>query len=137
MEALASSLFQWATGLTLQGSNLPFALPQRVDRLPTGFAVRQPRYTHQSVMVLPTVPAPLLTRPRAQLSLLQRDASGQSLETVATISAEVEEFQGSSVLVVSGAPAAKLEVLVDVPVIMGAMPQAIKRAVFTSRPQQR
>ena len=40
VEAFASSMFQWATSLTLQGANLPFVLPQRVDRLPTGFSVR-------------------------------------------------------------------------------------------------
>ena len=40
VEAFASSMFQWATSLTLQGANLPFVLPQRVDRLQTGFSVR-------------------------------------------------------------------------------------------------
>ena len=33
------SMFQWANGLTTSGQNLPFALPQRVDALETGFSM--------------------------------------------------------------------------------------------------
>jgi hypothetical protein len=69
-----------------------------------------------------------------QLSLLERDASGQSLVAVASITAEVEDVAGTSILVVTGKPSAKLEALVDIPLIMGGMASAIRRAVITSRP---
>lgn len=35
-----TQMYQWAATLTQAGRNLPFALPQRVDRLPNGFQVR-------------------------------------------------------------------------------------------------
>ena len=38
-EVFCSSMYQWANGLTTSGQNMPFALPQRVDRLPTGFSM--------------------------------------------------------------------------------------------------
>ena len=38
-EVFCSSLYQWANGLTTSGQNMPFALPQRVDRLPSGFSM--------------------------------------------------------------------------------------------------
>jgi hypothetical protein len=79
-----------------------------------------------------------LTRPRTrctpQLSLLERDASGQSLVAIASITAEVEDVSGTSILVVTGKPSAKLQALVDIPLIMGGMASAIRRAVITSRP---
>ena len=33
------SLYQWASSLTHSGQNMPFALPQKVDRTATGFKV--------------------------------------------------------------------------------------------------
>jgi hypothetical protein len=42
---------------------------------------------------------------------------------------------GVAMLVVAGAPAARLDSLVDVPVIMNNMSQAIRRAVMTARPR--
>jgi hypothetical protein len=95
----------------------------------------------------------------AQLALLQRDAAG-ALAPVATITAEVEQARdcgsadaaraacisasadatraqvnGVAMLVVAGAPAARLDSLVDVPVVMSNMAQAIRRAVMTARPR--
>jgi hypothetical protein len=43
MSVFQSTMFQWATTLTLSGGNLPFAAPLRVDKLPSGFQVSQPR----------------------------------------------------------------------------------------------
>jgi hypothetical protein len=146
VESFAAALFQWSSGLTLQGSNLPFALPQRVDRIPLGFTARMRHMRHAAPLRLVT-PSTLpsadmthhpthLTPPTRvpQLSLLERDASGQSLVAVASITAEVEDVSGTSILVVTGKPSAKLEALVDIPLIMSAMPPAIRRAVITSRP---
>ena len=36
-EAFNNIMFQWATSLTTSGQNMPFALPQRVDRLDNGW----------------------------------------------------------------------------------------------------
>lgn len=41
MDAFAEAMYQWAATLTYQGTNLPFSLPLKVDRLPTGFQVRR------------------------------------------------------------------------------------------------
>ena len=35
----ASKMYQWASTLTYQGRNMPFALPFRTDPLDTGFVV--------------------------------------------------------------------------------------------------
>ena len=37
----ASKMYQWASTLTYQGRNMPFALPFRTDPLDTGFVVRR------------------------------------------------------------------------------------------------
>ena len=37
----ASKMYQWASTLTYQGRNMPFALPFRTDPLETGFVVRR------------------------------------------------------------------------------------------------
>jgi hypothetical protein len=141
----SGSLYQWAAALTQQGSNLPFALSQRVDRLPAGFSVRArgasrtvaPASQHTparaSLRVARTRAWLTPPRPAPQLALLQRDASGSGLMAVTTITAEVEAAGGRDVLVVRGAPKATLDALVDVPTIMSGMPQAIRRAVLAAR----
>ncbi len=37
----ATKMYQWASTLTYQGRNMPFALPFRTDPLDTGFVVRR------------------------------------------------------------------------------------------------
>lgn len=74
-----------------------------------------------------------LTRcPVRQLAFLERDAAGK-LASIATITAAVEQVDDAPMLVISGEPSSKLDALVDVPVVMGSMPSAIRRAVATAR----
>ena len=125
LDAFAASLYQWASSLTLTGANLPFALAQRVDRLPTGFSVRPTRRLACSNCRAYACHA-------RQLAFLQRDAAGK-LTSVATITAAVEQVDGAPMCVISGEPAAVLDTLVDVPLVMESMPSALRRAVATSR----
>ena len=67
-----------------------------------------------------------------QLAFLQRDAAGK-LASVATITAAVEDVDGAPMFVISGEPASALDALVDIPVVMGSMPSALRRAVATAR----
>ena len=102
------SMFQWANGLTTSGQNLPFALPQRVDALETGFS----------------------------MAFLQSDPNGEpgTFISVGEIVASVENVDGGArALIVRGTgKAAEKGVLVDVPLVMNTMVPAIKNAIAMS-----
>ena len=102
------SMFQWANGLTTSGQNLPFALPQRVDALETGFS----------------------------MAFLQSDPNGEpgTFISVGEIVASVENVDGGArALIVRGTgKAAEKGVLVDVPMVMNTMVPAIKNAIAMS-----
>ena len=102
------SMFQWANGLTTSGQNLPFALPQRVDALETGFS----------------------------MAFLQSDPNGEpgTFVSVGEIVASVEDVDGDArALIVRGTgKAAEKGVLVDVPMVMNTMVPAIKNAIAMS-----
>ena len=102
------SMFQWANGLTTSGQNLPFALPQRVDALETGFS----------------------------MAFLQSDPNGEpgTFVSVGEIVAAVEDVDGGArALIVRGTgKAAEKGVLVDVPMVMNTMVPAIKNAIAMS-----
>jgi hypothetical protein len=102
------SMFQWANGLTTSGQNLPFALPQRVDALETGFS----------------------------MAFLQSDPKGEpgTFISVGEIVASVEDVDGGArALIVRGTgKAAEKGVLVDVPLVMNTMVPAIKNAIAMS-----
>jgi len=101
-------MYQWAAGLTTNGRNMPFALPQKVDRTPTGFV----------------------------LSFLTSNTEGEFV-SVGDIVAEVEDIGGGeSALVVAfyGEYTQKNQKsLVDIPLVMQTMPGAIKTAVAAAR----
>ena len=102
------SMFQWANGLTTSGQNLPFALPQRVDALETGFS----------------------------MAFLESDPNGEpgTFVSVGEIVASVEDVDGDArALIVRGTgKAAEKGVLVDVPMVMNTMVPAIKNAIAMS-----
>ena len=102
------SMFQWANGLTTSGQNLPFALPQRVDALETGFS----------------------------MAFLESDPNGEpgTFVSVGEIVASVENVDsGARALIVRGTgKAAEKGVLVDVPMVMNTMVPAIKNAIAMS-----
>eukprot|EP00238_Polyblepharides_amylifera_P004425 CAMPEP_0196575114 /NCGR_PEP_ID=MMETSP1081-20130531/4670_1 /TAXON_ID=36882 /ORGANISM="Pyramimonas amylifera, Strain CCMP720" /LENGTH=98 /DNA_ID=CAMNT_0041893317 /DNA_START=333 /DNA_END=629 /DNA_ORIENTATION=- len=93
-------MYQWAATLTSSGQNMPFALPQQVDRTPNGF----------------------------KMSFLQsNDENG--FESVGDIVAELEELAGGqSALLIKGY-GDRLKFLVDLPLVMQTMPGAIKLAI--------
>ena len=97
-----------ANGLTTSGQNLPFALPQRVDALETGFS----------------------------MAFLQSDPNGEpgTFVSVGEIVASVEDVDGGArALIVRGTgKAAEKGVLVDVPMVMNTMVPAIKNAIAMS-----
>lgn len=101
-------LYQWAAGLTTNGRNMPFALPQKVDRTPSGF----------------------------KLSFLSSNKEGEFV-SVGDIVAEVEDIGGGeSALVVAfyGEYTQKNQKsLVDIPLVMQTMPGAIKTAVAAAQ----
>ena len=102
--ALCDALYQWASTLTSSGQNLPFALSQRVDRTNDGFEL-------------------------AFLTAAKNGAPGE-LAAVGAIAASVEVAGQEKVLMIRGY--GNVMNLVDTPVVMGAMPAAIRRAVAMS-----
>lgn len=124
----SSAIYQWASSLTLSGQNMPFALPQKVDRVDTGFDI-----------------------------VFLKQGKGGEFNSVGKIFARVEEINGANVYMVrfaagemqfatgarqdpqsmSEAEVKKaLDILVDVPVIMGTMGEAIKRSCMQAMPQR-
>ncbi|CAK0739242.1 hypothetical protein CVIRNUC_001149 [Coccomyxa viridis] len=121
----ASKMYQWASTLTYQGRNMPFALPFRTDPLDTGFV----------------------------LSLLRINSSGRPV-SIGDITTTVEEepdvgnvvfvrfyeAEGSGMDRRTPPPADKYKKLkasadacVDIPTIMASLPVAIKNAAKQSR----
>jgi hypothetical protein len=100
-EAFKDAMFQWATTLTTSGQNMPFALPQKVDRTERGFDV-------EFLMMSKTTPG--------------------EFDAVGAISASVEEAEEKGVRVLMIRGYGNVMDLVDTPVIMGSMPGAIRRA---------
>jgi len=109
VETFSSSLFQWATTLTTSGQNMPFVLPQKIDKTETGF----------------------------EMDFLKSNPNDPgSFVSVGTIEAKVEEIDdGSKILFLRGYGDVRVpKKLVDVPIVMQTMPNAIKRAITVSMP---
>ena len=110
IEQFKSSLYQWATTLNHSGQNMPFVLPQRVDKTACGF----------------------------EMDFLKSNSKTSTNEFVScgTIEAKVEESNdGQIILMVRGYGDVKVpKKLVDVAVVMQTMPNAIKRAIQISMP---
>jgi hypothetical protein len=101
------AMFQWATTLTTSGQNLPFVLPQRVDRIGGGFSME---------------------------FLMSDDATG-AFEAIASIRTAVEDIEGGDgarAFIITGY--GRIMDLVDTPVVMGSMPNAIRAAVTAASP---
>ena len=107
-EVFCSSLYQWANGLVTSGQNMPFALPQRVDRLPTGFS----------------------------MAFLVSDPKGEpgTFVSCGEIVASVEDVDGGgrALMVTGTGDVAMKGKLIDVPMVMQTMPGAIKNAILGS-----
>ena len=101
------AMFQWATTLTTNGQNLPFVLPQRVDRIDGGFSME---------------------------FLMSNDAN--EFEAIAAVRTAVEEIpgddSGARAFIITGT--GRIMDLVDTPVVMGSMPAAIRAAVAAASP---
>jgi len=106
-EVFCSSLYQWANGLTTSGQNMPFALPQRVDRLPSGFS----------------------------MAFLVSDPKGEpgTFVSCGEIIAEVVDHplqEGQRVLIINGTGQVMDKGrLIDVDTVMQTFPNAIRNAV--------
>ena len=98
----ADSLYQWAATLTVSGQNLPFALPQKVDRTDSGFTI----------------------------AFLTQSKATNAFESIGEIVATIEGGEGMRVLMVRGYGKVTTGALVDVPVVMQTMPGAIKQAAM-------
>lgn len=100
-EIVKDALYQWASTLTTD-ANLPFALPQRVDRTPEGF----------------------------DMAFLMSDgAAPGEFNAVGAISASVEDAPDGDARVLMIRGFGNVMDLVDTPVVMNSMPGAIRRAV--------
>lgn len=100
-ETVKDALYQWASTLTTD-ANLPFALPQRVDRTPEGF----------------------------DMAFLMSDgAAPGEFNAVGAISASVEDAPDGDARVLMIRGFGNVMDLVDTPVVMNSMPGAIRRAV--------
>lgn len=99
--AMCDALYQWAASLTSNGANLPFALAQSAERTSDGF----------------------------ELTFLVRTGDGAELQPVGAIAASCEDAPNGQgrVLMIRGY--GNVMDCVDTPVVMGAMPAAIRRAV--------
>jgi len=105
----SATMFQWATTLTTSGQNMPFVLPQKVDKTETGF----------------------------EMDFLKSNPNDPgSFVSVGTIEAKVEDIEdGSKILFLRGYGDVRVpKKLVDVPIVMQTMPNAIKRAITVSMP---
>ena len=101
--AMCDALYQWASSLTTNGANLPFALAQGVERTSDGF----------------------------ELTFLKRTGDGPEMAAVGTIAASVESApSGDRVLMIRGF--GNVMQCVDTPVVMGGMPAAIRKAILMS-----
>mmetsp|Transcript_6411 Transcript_6411/g.11092 ORF Transcript_6411/g.11092 Transcript_6411/m.11092 type:complete len:174 (-) Transcript_6411:345-866(-) len=102
-KVFSDSLYQWAASLTTNGANMPFALPQKVDRTPDGF----------------------------KLSFLSSNANNEFV-SIGDIVAEVEPLEGDEnalvVLFYGDYSEKNKKSLVDIPMVMQTMPGAIKTA---------
>jgi len=98
----ADSMFTWANTLTSSGANLPFVLPQRVDRLPGGF----------------------------EMAFIRLDDDTNEPYSVGELRAEVEPINDGKAhaLIVRGC--GDMDRLVDVPLIMQSMVPAIRKAAL-------
>ena len=109
VHVFSSTMFQWATTLTTSGQNMPFVLPQKVDKTKTGF----------------------------EMDFLKSNPKDPgSFVSVGTIEAKVEEIEdGAKILFIRGYGDVRIpKKLVDVPIVMQTMPNAIKRAIKVSMP---
>jgi|TARA_B100001113_G_scaffold221176_1_gene181368 hypothetical protein len=109
VQVFSSTMFQWATTLTTSGQNMPFVLPQKVDKTKTGF----------------------------EMDFLKSNPKDPgSFVSVGTIEAKVEEIEdGAKILFIRGYGDVRIpKKLVDVPIVMQTMPNAIKRAIKVSMP---
>ena len=109
VQVFSSTMFQWATTLTTSGQNMPFVLPQKVDKTKTGF----------------------------EMDFLKSNPKDPgSFVSVGTIEAKVEEIEGGAkILFIRGYGDVRIpKKLVDVPIVMQTMPNAIKRAIKVSMP---
>ncbi len=109
VHVFSSTMFQWATTLTTSGQNMPFVLPQKVDKTKTGF----------------------------EMDFLKSNPKDPgSFVSVGTIEAKVEEIEdGAKILFLRGYGDVRIpKKLVDVPIVMQTMPNAIKRAIKVSMP---
>tara|TARA_A100001037_G_scaffold305779_1_gene347374 strand:- start:3379 stop:3966 length:588 start_codon:yes stop_codon:yes gene_type:complete len=109
VDVFSSTMFQWATTLTTSGQNMPFVLPQKVDKTKTGF----------------------------EMDFLKSNPKDPgSFVSVGTIEAKVEEIEdGAKILFLRGYGDVRIpKKLVDVPIVMQTMPNAIKRAIKVSMP---
>lgn len=109
VQVFSSTMFQWATTLTTSGQNMPFVLPQKVDKTKTGF----------------------------EMDFLKSNPKDPgSFVSVGTIEAKVEEIEdGAKILFIRGYGDVRIpQKLVDVPIVMQTMPNAIKRAIKVSMP---
>lgn len=109
VQVFSSTMFQWATTLTTSGQNMPFVLPQKVDKTKTGF----------------------------EMDFLKSNPKDPgSFVSVGTIEAKVEEIEdGAKILFLRGYGDVRIpKKLVDVPIVMQTMPNAIKRAIKVSMP---
>ena len=106
-EVFCSSMYQWANGLTTSGQNMPFALPQRVDRLPTGFS----------------------------MAFLVSDPDGEpgTFVSCGEIIATVQDHplqEGNRVLIINGTGKVMDKgTLIDVDTVMQTFPNAIRNAI--------
>ena len=108
VQVFSSTMFQWATTLTTSGQNMPFVLPQKVDKTKTGF----------------------------EMDFLKSNPKDPgSFVSVGTIEAKVEEIEDAKILFLRGYGDVRIpKKLVDVPIVMQTMPNAIKRAIKVSMP---
>eukprot|EP00892_Ulva_mutabilis_P003540 jgi/Ulvmu1/1558/UM110_0021.1 len=120
-ESFSDGMYQWASTLTSSGQNMPFALPLKADKLPSGFAISFLRVVNGVISII------------AKVECVVEDV-GEDSVFFARFKAGEDPFPDGRVP--PGDSQKRLEVLldtvVDVPIIMNTMAKAIRKNVATA-----
>jgi len=105
-EKFLNAMFQWATTLTTSGQNMPFVMTQKVDRVDGGF----------------------------QIAFLSDLTGGDQFESVGEIVGTLEAISGGQyAFIIRGTGQVAGNQVLDVPLVMQSMAQAIRTAVAAAR----
>lgn len=125
VDTFSSNLYQWASTLTTNGRNMPFALPIKTDPIKNGFSMSLLRVVEKgeiaAVAVIKASVEPVASDNVLFIRLYEGPASNLVLGEKLRKSGNVNER-------LTGL----LNACVDIPLVMNSMPPAIRKAAMVS-----